>query len=154
LKDPEQAKRIGDILARDGKIIKKANEPIALDDGKASGSSNQMLAAYSSFSVIQQQQVQQKALPTIINRWILDPGSNIHVCNSTHFGWTETRKAEVHDILLAGGSTVPIQAWGKVTFNVNLPHGISDSAHRCCSCRRFLHKRCEPLKMLSSRRAV
>jgi hypothetical protein len=63
-------------------------------------------------------------LPKIINQWILDPGSNIHVCNSTRFGWTETRKAERQDILFAGGSTVPIQAWGKVIFNVNLPHGV------------------------------
>ena len=110
LRNPEQAKRISDILARDGKTIKKADEPIKLDDGKTSGNSNQRFTAYSSFLVMQPQQVQQKALPTIINRWILDPGSNIHVCNLTYFRWTETRKAEPQDILFAGGTTVPIQA--------------------------------------------
>ncbi|KAI2476014.1 hypothetical protein Ptr902_12653 [Pyrenophora tritici-repentis] len=124
LKSPAQAKRIKKYLAQDDTTIEKANEPLKLDDGKESGTASQSFAAHSSFSVIQPQQVQQNALPTIINRWILDPGSNIHVCNSTRFGWTETRKAEQQDFLFAGGSRVPIQAWGKVTFNANLPHGV------------------------------
>ncbi|KAI0604399.1 hypothetical protein TUN205_11353 [Pyrenophora tritici-repentis] len=124
LKSPAQAKRIKKYLAQDDTTIEKANEPLKLDNGKESGTASQSFAAHSSFSVIQPQQVQQNALPTIINRWILDPGSNIHVCNSTRFGWTETRKAEQQDFLFAGGSRVPIQAWGKVTFNANLPHSV------------------------------
>ncbi|PZD26114.1 hypothetical protein A1F97_10938, partial [Pyrenophora tritici-repentis] len=124
LRNPAQARRIKSILAQDGKTIEKANELLKLDDGKDSGTTSQSLAAYSSFSVTQPQQIKQKDIPTIINRWILDPGSNVHVCNSTRFGWRETRKADPQDILYAGGSKMAIQAWGKVTFNVNRPYGV------------------------------
>ncbi|KAF1937805.1 hypothetical protein EJ02DRAFT_355982, partial [Clathrospora elynae] len=61
---------------------------------------------------------------SIAARWILDPGSNIHVCNSTHFGWKETCKALPQDVIIAGGSTSAIQAWGDVCFNVNTPHRL------------------------------
>merc|ERR1711963_703964 len=124
LKSPAQAKRIKKYLTQENTKIASINEPLKLDDERELGTASQSFAAHSSFPVTQPQQVQQNALPTIINRWILDPGSNIHVCNSTRFGWTETRKAEQQDFLFAGGSRVPIQAWGKVTFNANLPHGV------------------------------
>jgi len=125
LKDPEQVKRINKILARDGKSLStslSSQEPLRIDDGKSQGSAGQSFAAFGSFSATQPQ-VEQEA-PSIINRWILDPGSNIHVCNSTRFGWVETRKATPQDILFAGGSTVAIQAWGDVTLNINMPYSI------------------------------
>jgi hypothetical protein len=117
LKDPEQVKRINKLLARHGKRVKGTDETLTLDGGKSSTS----FVTYNSFSVAK---VQQNALPAIRNRWILDPGSNIHVCNSTRFGWQETRKARPHEMVLAGDSTLAIQAWGEVTFNVNRPYGI------------------------------
>ena len=58
-----------------------------------------------------------------MDRWILDPGSNVHVCNSINTGWQQTRESQNDDYVLAGSSSVPVAAWGKVTLTVNTPQG-------------------------------
>lgn len=122
LKDPEQVKKINRLLAKAGKKIEGYNKALKLDSGKESQQSSTSFVTYRSFSAAAY--VPQKALSAIINRWILDPGSNLHICNSRGFGWRETRLAKAHETVLAGDSTLAIQAWGEVTFNVNRPYGI------------------------------
>lgn len=128
LEDPAQVEKIKSVLARDGKTLsatttQATQQTLSFDDGKLSSRASQSFAAYGSFSATRPHQVEQEA-PLIINRWILDPGSNIHVCNSTQFGWVETRKALPQDVIFAGESAATIQAWGDVTLNVNMPHGL------------------------------
>src|SRR4051794_25378221 len=59
-----------------------------------------------------------------MNRWIMDPGSNIHVCNSKAFGWVESRKAQHGDVLYSGNSAIKVEAWGTVVLNINTPSGL------------------------------
>ena len=62
----------------------------------------------------------------IVNSWILDSGSNIHVCNdSTRF--TPTRQATAEDYLISGSTTYPIQAYGTVDIIVTSPVGKKES---------------------------
>ncbi len=62
-------------------------------------------------------------VPHLMNRWILDPGSNAHVCNSKNFGWKKTRDATDGEIVFAGGQALQIQEWGEVILEANGPSG-------------------------------
>ncbi|KAI1572047.1 hypothetical protein PtrEW13061_011314, partial [Pyrenophora tritici-repentis] len=58
-----------------------------------------------------------------MNRWVLDPGSNAHVCNTRQFGWSFVRKAKPGEVIYAGGQVVQIAEWGTVVLNVRTPSG-------------------------------
>jgi hypothetical protein len=63
--------------------------------------------------------------PPYINRWILDPGSNIHVINnSKSWNWTHTRYGTADEMLLAGSQSVQISEWGTVLVPIRTPNGI------------------------------
>ena len=56
----------------------------------------------------------------IVNSWILDSGSNIHVCNnSSRFRPTHTTTLE--DYLVSGSTTYQIEAYGDVDITLNSP---------------------------------
>ncbi|KAI1668846.1 hypothetical protein L13192_06305 [Pyrenophora tritici-repentis] len=40
----------------------------------------------------------------LINRWIVDPSSNVHICNSTYFNWRKTSDAKSTDVIFAGAT--------------------------------------------------
>ena len=62
----------------------------------------------------------------IVNCWILDSGSNIHVYNdSSRFKITHSTTAE--DYLISGSTTYPIEAYGTVTITVTSPTGKEES---------------------------
>jgi hypothetical protein len=56
---------------------------------------------------------------TLLDRWIVDPGSNVHICNSTYFNWVKTADASTTDIIYAGTAAHQVAAWGEVIVNVN-----------------------------------
>ncbi|KAF1946550.1 hypothetical protein EJ02DRAFT_430502 [Clathrospora elynae] len=56
---------------------------------------------------------------TLIDRWIVDPGSNVHICNSTYFNWRKTSDARSTDVIFAGATSYQVAAWGEVIINVN-----------------------------------
>jgi hypothetical protein len=56
---------------------------------------------------------------SLLNRWIVDPGSNIHICNSTYFSWVKTADAEPTDVIFAGTTAHQVIAWGEVIVKVN-----------------------------------
>ncbi|KAF2470846.1 uncharacterized protein BDR25DRAFT_368468, partial [Lindgomyces ingoldianus] len=62
---------------------------------------------------------------SLINCWILDPGSNAHICNNTQYGWTYRRDAMPGEIVYAGREALPITGWGDVHLKVNTPAGLS-----------------------------
>lgn len=57
------------------------------------------------------------------NSWILDSGSDIHVCNKRE-NCTRTRDATETDILIAGMNRYPIEAFGSVEIRVSTKDGI------------------------------
>ena len=65
--------------------------------------------------------------PPYINRWILDPGSNIHVINNSNsWRWTHTRYGTSNETLYAGAQSVHISEWGTVLVPIKTPTGIRD----------------------------
>ncbi|KAI1507549.1 Pol protein [Pyrenophora tritici-repentis] len=64
--------------------------------------------------------------PPYINRWIMDPGSNVHVINSKSWRWTHTRYSTADEALYAGSQSVSISEWGNVIIPVRTPNGIQD----------------------------
>jgi hypothetical protein len=56
---------------------------------------------------------------TLLDRWIVDPGSNVHICNSTYFNWVKTADAKPTDVIFAGTAAHQVAAWGEVIINVN-----------------------------------
>jgi hypothetical protein len=36
---------------------------------------------------------------TLLERWVVDPGSNVYICNSTNFDWLKTSEAKPIDIV-------------------------------------------------------
>ena len=83
--------------------------PMRFDEDSTYKQPGQTFAMYQSFSTAQSDH-KDIAIPPLMNRWILDPGSNVHVCNSTEFGWKETRKAMQGEIIYAGDNAVDIEA--------------------------------------------
>ena len=58
----------------------------------------------------------------IINSWILDSGSNIHICNnSNRFRPTQSTTSE--DYLVSGSTTYQIEAYGDVDITLTSPTG-------------------------------
>ncbi|KAG9388377.1 hypothetical protein A1F94_001269 [Pyrenophora tritici-repentis] len=49
---------------------------------------------------------------TLLDRWIVDPGSNVHICNSTYFNWRTTSNAKSTDVIFAGATSYQVAAWG------------------------------------------
>jgi hypothetical protein len=65
--------------------------------------------------------------PPYINRWIMDPGSNIHVINNSNsWRWTHTRYGTANETLCAGAQSVYISEWGTVLVPIKTPTGIRD----------------------------
>jgi hypothetical protein len=65
--------------------------------------------------------------PPYINRWIMDPGSNIHVINNANsWRWTHTRYSTANETLCAGAQSVYIREWGTVLVPIKTPTGIRD----------------------------
>ncbi|PZD23021.1 hypothetical protein A1F97_11284, partial [Pyrenophora tritici-repentis] len=50
---------------------------------------------------------------TLLDRWIVDPGSNVHICNSTYFNWRTTSNAKSTDVIFAGATSYQVAAWGE-----------------------------------------
>jgi hypothetical protein len=59
--------------------------------------------------------------PSLLTQWILDPGSNPHMCNHRNLPWYKLADANVHDEILAGGQRIPIIEWGEVEITINTP---------------------------------
>lgn len=52
------------------------------------------------------------------NRWVMDPGSNVHICNSTGANWKQTMLPTSQDTVQAGCNSHRVEAWGEVTLDV------------------------------------
>ena len=63
-------------------------------------------------------------LPPLLNRWILDPGSDVHVCNSKAFGWKAYEDLEEEEsYVFAGGQKLRVEQWGSVIVTARGLHG-------------------------------
>jgi hypothetical protein len=51
-------------------------------------------------------------------RWVMDPGSDVHICNKAGSNWKQTRLPSSQDTVQAGCNSYQIQAWGEVTLDV------------------------------------
>ncbi|KAI1509646.1 Pol protein [Pyrenophora tritici-repentis] len=60
--------------------------------------------------------------PSLINRWILDPGSNTHVTNTRAYGWKK-RADGTGEVVKAGNQELAIREWGDVILLINTPTG-------------------------------
>jgi hypothetical protein len=56
---------------------------------------------------------------TLLDRWIVDPGSNVYICNTTYFNWRKTSDARATDVIFAGATSYQVAAWGEVIVSVN-----------------------------------
>jgi hypothetical protein len=75
------------------------------DDGKPQAVSSSSLYAVLQTAITSKAENQ----PPLINRWILDPGSNAHVANSRSFGWKTTAQAQPGECVYAGGQLLQIE---------------------------------------------
>ena len=58
------------------------------------------------------------------NSWILDGGSNVHVCNNEKkCGFLTVRHAKKGEFIGAGNASIPIEAYGTVKLRVDTPKG-------------------------------
>lgn len=61
--------------------------------------------------------------PPLINKWILDPGSNLHVANHRPKSWKKIRDGNPEELLAAGTQHLQIEEWGSVELTVETPRG-------------------------------
>ncbi|KNG52825.1 reverse transcriptase rna-dependent dna [Stemphylium lycopersici] len=52
------------------------------------------------------------------NRWVMDPGSNVHICNRIGVNWKQTSLPSSQDTVKAGCNSYRVEAWGEVTLIV------------------------------------
>jgi hypothetical protein len=141
VEDPEKAKKIAEFKAADrrhtNKIRRKnwhyKKQKSKVTDKQANSGSIEMDAgnapadqllhkAYAIFSsAFNNQLALQHYL--LLHLWMLDPATNSHICNnSTEFEWKAP--AANNNIVLAGRSETPIEAWREVTISLSTPTGI------------------------------
>ncbi|KAK7177688.1 reverse transcriptase domain protein [Paraphaeosphaeria sporulosa] len=95
-------------------IASSASAPFSMDDGQAvAGIPHTYALQAVALSAAAKKDL---LVPHLMNRWILDPGSNIHVCNTKRFGWKKFRDATNGEIVFAGGQAMQIQEWGEVVL--------------------------------------
>ena len=124
LKDQEKRERVQKILSkgpqsgagkrgvRTNTVATSVSAPFSMDDGEAvSGIPSTYALQAVTLSATNSGN---PPVPHLMNRWILDPGSNIHVCNTKAFGWKRVRDATDGEIIYAGGQAMRIQEWGEV----------------------------------------
>lgn len=58
-----------------------------------------------------------KTIENLQDKWMLDPGSNMHVCNS-RTSYTELKPATPGDIVITGGGPICIHLYGTVKLKV------------------------------------
>jgi hypothetical protein len=108
------------LRSAEAKLKKQAKESkpqsAAFDNG--STTSSQSLNACLQVGAAQPPQL-------LVTQWILDPGSNLHVCNHRNSTWQKLADAKVHDEILAGGQHIPIKEWGEVEITIKTPRGTS-----------------------------
>ncbi|KAF5200461.1 Reverse transcriptase family protein [Thalictrum thalictroides] len=64
------------------------------------------------------------SVDSLTDSWILDGGSDIHICNnSAKWNFQTTRQPREGEFIRAGNSTIPIEAYGNVKINVDTPTG-------------------------------
>jgi hypothetical protein len=56
---------------------------------------------------------------SLLDRWIVDPGSNVHICNSTYFNWVKRTNAKPANVNFAGTATQQVVACKEVIVKVN-----------------------------------
>jgi hypothetical protein len=100
----------------EAKLEKSKSLSAAFDDGSTTSSR-------SSDACLQVEAAQQP--PSLLTQWILDPGSNLHVCNHRNLTWHKLADANVHDEILAGGQFISIKEWGEVEITINTPRGMA-----------------------------
>ena len=142
VEDPEKAKKIALFEAADAKgILNKIRErnrrykkqkskdadkraesdSIEIDAGDEPAD-QPLHKAYSVFSSAFNNQLSLRHYP-LLHSWTLDPATDIHICNNpAEFQWKAP--AADDDIVLAGGSEMPIEAWGEVEIPLSTPNGI------------------------------
>jgi hypothetical protein len=60
----------------------------------------------------------------LLDRWMVDPGSNTHVVNSEAYkGWKRTSNNPERRSINAGNSCILITAWGTMELVARTPHG-------------------------------
>jgi hypothetical protein len=69
---------------------------------------------------------------SLLDRWIVDPGSNVHICNSMYFNWVKRTDAKPTDVIFAGTAPHQVVAWGEVIVNVNRGSVRKDILLTCC----------------------
>ncbi|KAF2622823.1 hypothetical protein BU25DRAFT_462458 [Macroventuria anomochaeta] len=61
----------------------------------------------------------------LLDRWIVDPGSNTHVINTEAWhGWKKTNNNPEHCSINAGNSHILITAWGTMKLVARTPYGL------------------------------
>jgi hypothetical protein len=60
--------------------------------------------------------------PSLINQWILDPGSNTHVTNTRAYSWKKRADGK-GEVVKAGNQELQIQEWGDVVLLTDTPTG-------------------------------
>ncbi|KAF2728292.1 WSC-domain-containing protein [Polyplosphaeria fusca] len=108
-REAEQIRKVIDDLES-----RSSQGPRPLDGGKRPQRITQSNAIQQSFS-----SQNTSAAPPLINRWILDPGSDVHACNSKAFGWTSYKEPQEdgESYLYAEGQKLRIESWGSVVIS-------------------------------------
>jgi hypothetical protein len=56
---------------------------------------------------------------SLLNRWIVDPGSSVHICNLTYFNWVKTTDAKPTNVIFAGTAAHQVVTWGEMIVKVS-----------------------------------
>ena len=97
------------------------NQPSSSSSTPTAGATNQSTESGAFICTIQSAAFP-SATESMRTSWILDNGSNSHVCNSTMFSrFTKTKDAFPSDTLRAGTQIIPIESFGTIRISILAP---------------------------------
>ncbi|KAK7177641.1 hypothetical protein PSPO01_16313 [Paraphaeosphaeria sporulosa] len=99
---------------------------VAFDDGSASagqGSAGAVLQTNTDSEGCLQAAAVRQPLPSLLQRWILDGGSNVHIANHRNKSWKKIAVGKPTDVIFAGGQKIQIEEWGNVEVLIDAPTG-------------------------------
>ena len=97
---------------------------LAFDDGSVPSHNASSSAIWANQATFSAHKNTPPTPPAFINRWIMDPGSNIHITNSKQWNFIHTRFASKTDVIYAGSQLIPVQEYGTVEVPIHSPQGV------------------------------
>jgi len=114
--DHEKAK--ADLAKRKNSASRHTHQADTASDCSSNGYASNTACLKQPLQLLQSNAASSLHAQSLKHRWVMDPGSDVHICNRAGSNWRQTGLPSSQDTVQAGCDLYQVQAWGEVTLIV------------------------------------